>query len=146
VAAGADLVEFDVVDGLLVDHPGEARPDDPPALDDALAYLAGQEIGVHIHLKQEGIEPEGVAPLHRHGLADRVLVSSTKVAALRRLADADPALTRAISYPHDRYGAAGLPWPKPVVRSAAVGLRPAMRVRLPLLLTAARAQVLSVRH
>jgi glycerophosphoryl diester phosphodiesterase len=146
VAAGADLVEFDVAEGLLVDHPGEPRPDVPPALDDALAYLAGQQIGVHIDLKHDGIEPEVAAAVQRYGLADRVLVSSTNVGALRRLADADPALTRAISYPHDRYGAAKMRWPRPVVRGAAAGIRPAMRVRLPRLLSAARAQVLSVHH
>jgi len=146
VAAGADLVEFDVTEGLRIDHPGEPRADDPPALDEALTYLAGQEIGVHIDLKHDGIEPEVAAAVRRHGLADRVLVSSTNVAALRRLAAADPSLTRAISYPNDRYGAAKLSWPRPLVRSAAAGLRPAMRVRLPVLLSAARAHVLSVHH
>ena len=146
VAAGADLVEFDVAEGLVVEHPGEARAVDPPALEEALAYLAGQTIGVHIDLKHDGIEVEVAKAVRRHDLAERVLVSSTSPAALRRLADADPALTRAISYPQDRYGAAGLPWPRPVVRSAAACVRPAMRLRYPFLLSAARAQVLSVHH
>lgn len=147
VAAGADLVEFDVVDGLVLEHPGGDRAGDPPpTLDDALAFLAAQEIGVQIDLKHEGIETDVAAVVRRHGLGDRVIVSSTKTGPLRRLAGVDPGLTRAISYPHDRYGAAGLPWPRAVVRSAAACLRPAMRLRLPPLLGAARAQVLSVRH
>jgi len=146
VAAGADLVEFDVSRGLVLEHPGGVRAEAPPNLDDALAYLAVQEIGVHIDLKGEGIEPDVAAAVRRHGLGDRVIVSSTKTAALRRLAGADPGLTRAISYPHDRYGAAQLPWPRAVVRSGAACLRPVMRMRLPPLLKAARAQVLSVRH
>jgi glycerophosphoryl diester phosphodiesterase len=147
VAAGADLVEFDVADGLVLEHPGGAPAEAPPGLDDALAYLARQKIGVHIDLKREGIEPEVATAVRRHGLGDRVIVSSTKMAALRRLAGADPGLTRAISYPHDRYGAARLPWPRGAVRSgAAACLRPVMRLRLPPLLAAARAQVLSVRH
>jgi len=146
VAAGADLVEFDVAAGLVLDHPGGTPPKDPPTLDDALGFLAGQEIGVHVDLKHDGIEPDVARALRRHGLRDRVIVSSTKLDALCRLADADPDLTRAVSYPHDRYGAAGLPIPRGLVRSAAAGLRPTMRLRLPMLLSAARAQVLSVRH
>jgi len=146
VAAGADLVEFDVAEGLVVEHPGEVRADDPPALEEALGYLAGQTIGIHIDLKHDGIEREVAEAVRRHGLEERVLVSSTSPAALRRLAGVDPALTRAISYPQDRHGAAGLPWPGAVVRTAVACARPAMRVRLPFLLSAARAQVLSVHH
>jgi glycerophosphoryl diester phosphodiesterase len=146
VAAGADLVEFDVAAGLVLEHPGGARAEAPPNLDDALAYLAGQPIGLHIDLKHDGIEPDVACAVRRHGLQDRVIVSSTSAGALRRLAAADPMLCRAISYPHDRYGAAGLPWPRPLVRATAKGLRPAMLLRLPRLLAAGRAQVLSVRH
>jgi glycerophosphoryl diester phosphodiesterase len=146
VASGADLVEFDVAESLLVEHPGTPRAEEPPTLDDALAYLAGQGIGVHIDLKHDGIEAEVARAVRTHDLAERAVVSSTRVAALRRLEQADPSLARAISYPHDRYGAAGLPWPRPVVSSAAACLRPAMRVRLPPLLAATRAQALSVRH
>ncbi len=146
VAAGADMVEFDVSDGLVLAHPGDPPATDPATLDDALGYLAGQSIGVHIDLKHSGIEPAVARAVRRHGLGERVIVSSTEPGALRRLAEADPELTRAISYPNDRYGAAGLPWPRPLVRAAVAGLRPAMRLRLLPLLSSARAQVLSVRH
>ena len=146
VASGADLVEFDVAEGLVVEHPGRPRVQKPPSLDDALDYVAGRGIGVHIDLKHDGIEAEVARAVRRHDLAGRAIVSSTRAEALRRLELADPALARAISYPHDRYGAAGLPWPRPVVSAAAACLRPAMRVRLPPLLAAAKAQALSVRH
>jgi glycerophosphoryl diester phosphodiesterase len=146
VAAGADIVEFDVGAGLVLEHPGRVSAEAPPNLDDALGYLSAQPIGVQIDLKHDGIEPDVAVAVRRHGLRDRVIVSSTRVGALRRLAEADRELTRVISYPHDRYGAAGLPWPRPLVRSAAKGLRPAMLLRLPRLLSAGRAQVLSVRH
>jgi glycerophosphoryl diester phosphodiesterase len=146
VSSGADVVEFDVAEGLVLEHPGGLPAHRPPALDDALAYLAEHAIGVHIDLKHDGIEPGVAAAVRRHDLGGRVVVSSTSVGALRRLEAADPGLSRAISYPHDRYGAAGLPWPRSVVSSAAACLRPAMRVRLPPLLSAARAQALSVRH
>jgi glycerophosphoryl diester phosphodiesterase len=111
-----------------------------------MELLAPHRIGLHIDLKHEGIEREVARAVGRYGLQDRVIVSSTRPGALRRLAEVDPGLTRVISYPHDRYGAAGLPWPRPLVRSAARGLRPAMLLRLPRLLVSARAQVLSVRH
>lgn len=146
VAAGADLVEFDVGPGLVLEHPGVVPIEAPPGLDEALAYLAAQPIGVHIDLKHDGIEPDVVAAVRRHGLAERVVVSSTDARALRRLAEADPGLTRAISYPHDRYGAAGLPWPRAVIRASVACARPVMRLRLPPLLAAARAQALSLRH
>jgi glycerophosphoryl diester phosphodiesterase len=146
VASGADIVEFDVAEGLVLEHPGEVKAERPPALDDALALLAAHPIGVHIDLKDAGIEQGVAQAVRRHGLGERVVVSSTSVGALRRLAAVDPGLARAISYPNDRHGVAGLPWPRSVVSSAAACLRPAMRVRLPPLLAAARAQALSVRH
>jgi glycerophosphoryl diester phosphodiesterase len=146
VASGADIVEFDVAEGLVLEHPGAVPAESPPTLDDALALLAAHPIGVHIDLKHDGIEPGVAEAVRRHGLRERVFASSTSVEALRRLEAADPGLPRAISYPHDRHGVAGLPWPRSVVSSAAALLRPAMRLRLPPLLRAAGAQALSVRH
>jgi glycerophosphoryl diester phosphodiesterase len=146
IGSGADIVEFDVAEGLVLDHPGGVPAKSPPALDDALALLAAHPIGVQIDLKHDGIEPGVAEAVRRHDLGERVVVSSTSAGALRRLERADPALARAISYPNDRYGAAGLPWPRSVVSSAAACLRPAMRLRLPPLLSAAGAQALSVRH
>jgi glycerophosphoryl diester phosphodiesterase len=145
VEAGADLVEFDVGAGLVLGHSG-GPAGDGPNLDNALAYLAGEQIGVHIDLKHDGIERDVAAAVGRHGLEDRVVVSSTRPRALRRLAAAAPGLTRAISYPHDTYGASRLPFPRPLVRASAVGLRPVMRVRLLPLLSSSRAGVLSLRH
>jgi glycerophosphoryl diester phosphodiesterase len=146
IASGADIVEFDVAEGLVLEHPGGIPAESPPALAEALALLAAHSIGVHIDLKHDGIELGVAEAVRRHDLAERVVVSSTSVSALHRLERADPALARAISYPNDRYGAAGLPWPRSVVSSAAACLRPAVRLRLPPLLAAARAQALSVRH
>jgi len=145
VAAGADMVEFDVGEGLVLEHPG-VPSDTPTTLDDALAYLSGETIGVLIDLKHEGIEADVAAAVRRHELGGTVIACSTRPAALRRLESSDPGLIRAISYPYDRHGAAGLPWPRAIVSSGAACLRPAMRARLIPLLRAAAAQVLSVRH
>jgi glycerophosphoryl diester phosphodiesterase len=146
VAAGADLVEFDVVAGLLLGHPGRDAHGAPATLDDALALLARKGVGAHVDLKLVGVEAEIVAAVRRHGLEERTVVSSTWAHSLRRLAHDAPGLTRAISYPRDRVGASNVRWPKPVVAASAACLRPAMRVRLVPLLGAARAGVLSLHH
>jgi glycerophosphoryl diester phosphodiesterase len=151
VAAGADAVEFDVerrVDGsaLVLGHPGVASVAATPGLDDALAYLETQTIGVHIDLKLLGAERELAASVRAHGLGMRTVVSSTWARSLRRLAAEAPELTRAISYPRDRYGAAGIPWPRPLVRASAAALRAAMGLRTPLLLAAAAGEALSLHH
>ena len=151
VAAGADLVEFDVERGvddasLVIGHPGVATEGDPVGLDDALAYLATEATGVHVALKLAGAERELGSAVRAHGVGGRTIVSTTWARSLRALAVEAPELTRAISYPRDRYGAAGIPWPGPVVRAAAAALRSAMRVRAPLLLAAAGADALSLHH
>ena len=151
VAAGADLVEFDVDKGaddaaLVIGHPGVADVGAALGLGDALAYLASQAIGVHVDLKLVGAEREIAAAVHAHGLGERTVVSSTWAHSLRRLAAEAPELTRAISYPRDRYGASGIPWPRPVVRASAAALRAAMVLRAPLLLAAAGGDALSLHH
>jgi glycerophosphoryl diester phosphodiesterase len=146
VAAGADLVEFDVCEGLVLGHPGKELHGEPPTLDDALELLAAKGVGAHVDLKLEGVEAEVAAAVRRHGLEHRALVSTTWARSLRRLAHADPALTRAISYPRDRYGASNVVWPKTFVAASSACLRPAMRLRLPPLLSAAHAGVLSLHH
>jgi glycerophosphoryl diester phosphodiesterase len=146
VTAGADLVEFDVGEGLVLRHPGGLERAEPPTLDEALEYLAAHAVGAHIDLKHDGIEPAVVAAVRRHGFEERALVSSTRADALRRIADEAPELTRAISYPYDRYGASAVHWPRSIVAGGVACVRPVMRVRLPPLLDRARASVLSVRH
>jgi len=151
VGAGADLVEFDIDRGaddsaLVIGHPGVAATGAALELDDALAYLASQSIGVHVDLKLVGAEREIAAAVRAHGLGERTLVSSTWARSLRRLAAEAPELTRAISYPRDRYGASGIAWPRPVVHASATALRCAMGVRAPLLLAAADGNALSLHH
>ena len=146
VAAGADLVEFDVGLGLILGHPGEALDDEPPALDDALGYLAPLGVGIHIDLKARGIEPEVAAAIRRHGVGDRVVVSSPSPAALRRMAGGAGEAARALTYPQDRHGASQVPWPGPVIRASAAALRSAMPVRARLLLAAGPIEALSMHH
>jgi glycerophosphoryl diester phosphodiesterase len=151
VAAGADLVEFDVERraddaALVLGHPGVAPAGAALELDAALAYLESQPIGVHVDLKLVGAERELAASVRAHGVGERTVVTSTWARSLRRLATEAPELTRAISYPRDRYGASVIPWPRPVVRASAAALRAAMGLRAPLLLTAAAGDALSLHH
>jgi glycerophosphoryl diester phosphodiesterase len=144
VAVGADLLEFDVVEGLVLGHPGVETAGPPPTLDDALAYIASTEAGAHIDLKLEGAEAEVAAAVRRHGLAGRALASSNSSASLRRLAEMAPELTLALGYPEDRHGVSRVPWPGQVVAVSIAAVGPALRLRLPRLLAAARAEVLSL--
>lgn len=146
VAAGADAIEFDVGRDLVVTHSERERPERDLALGDALAFVAENEVAVLVDLKHPGIERDVAAALRRHGLLERAFVSSTSPAGLRRLAAADGAVTRSISYPNDRYRVSRFAWPRPVASGSAAAARAAMPLRVPLLLGAARADALTLHH
>jgi glycerophosphoryl diester phosphodiesterase len=146
VAVGADLVEFDVSPGLVVAHsPGEAGPA-PLALDEALAFLAGHDVGLHVDVKDRGYEADVLAALRRHDLLDRTVISTAWAGTAREVARLEPALPRAIGYPRDRYGASRLPWPKPLTVAGAALLRAVTPLRIPPLLRWAHADALSLHH
>ncbi len=144
VAAGVDLVEFDVSDGLILGHSSSEIPDDAASLDDALDFLRAHGVGAHVDVKHIGIEARVVDALGRHGLLERAVVSSTARRTLRRVARIAPGLSRAIGYPNDRFGVSGVQMPGPVIASSAALLRAVMPVRVPLLLWASRANVLAL--
>jgi glycerophosphoryl diester phosphodiesterase len=146
VAAGADLVEFDISPGLRLGHSELELPGDAIDLDTALAYLGGQRPGVHLDVKLPGYEAEVVAAIYRHGLEERSVVSTAFAATSRSIALLAPGLPRAIGYPRDRLGVARAPWPRVLTRAGAAALRQAMPLRVPVLLRAARANVLSLHH
>jgi glycerophosphoryl diester phosphodiesterase len=142
VTAGADIVEFDVDEGLAVGHPGEPRTG--LTLGHALDFLAGTAIGIQLDLKLTGAEAEIAALVEERGLTERVVVSSNWARSLRAFATDAPGIARAISYPRDRTGAGGLPWPRAVVRASVAAVRPYMLARLPRLLSAGRADAISL--
>ena len=146
VAAGADLVEFDVGPDLRLAHSAHERPSVVVTLDEALSFLAAAGVGAHVDAKAPGYEPAIVEAIRAHGLEGRAVVSTAFAETPRRLAALEPRLPRAIGYPHDRYRVSRFRWPKPVARAGAFALRQAMPVRLPLLLRGARANVLSLHH
>lgn len=143
IAAGVDLVEFDVSPGLVVTHdPGAAGP----PLDDVLALVARSGAGAHADLKAPGYEEDVVEALERHGLRRRAVVSTAYAGIGRRVRALAPELPVAIGYPRDRYGVSRLRWPGLLVAPGAAALRAAMPLRIPLLLAAARADVLALHH
>jgi glycerophosphoryl diester phosphodiesterase len=146
VAAGAELVEFDVGESLVLGHSSLELPDEPISLDDALAFLAAHGVGALVDLKDVGIEEEIVAAIRRHDLTGSVVVSTVSPASLRRIAALAPELGRAITYPHDRHGISGFPWPRALTRGGAGALRAAMPLRVPPLLRRAHANALSLHY
>jgi glycerophosphoryl diester phosphodiesterase len=146
VDAGADLVEFDVSPGLLVAHSPDEAPERPLRLEEALAYLADERIGLHLDVKLPGYERGVVEALQRSGLASRALVSTAYPSMARTFAELAPEVPCAIGYPRDRYGAARFTWPPVLTAAGAASLRAVMPARIPLLLRQARATVLALHH
>ena len=144
IAAGADVVEFDISPGLRVGHSLDELPQDGLSLDEALEFLGGHEIGLHLDIKTPGYEDDVLAAVNRHGLWDRAYVSTAFAATGRRVAAAAPGCTIAIGYPRDRVGISKLGWPPALTRAGAAVLRRVMPVRVPLLLRFARANALSL--
>jgi glycerophosphoryl diester phosphodiesterase len=146
VAAGADLVEFDVGPDLLLAHSAREAPEEDVTLDDALEYLNAQGVGIHVDVKQPGYEEQVVDALRSHDIVERSVVSTAFPVTLRRIRALLPDVSRAIGYPRDRYGVSRVHWPSALVRPGAVALRAAMPARLPLLMRASEADVLALHH
>jgi glycerophosphoryl diester phosphodiesterase len=140
---GCDLVEFDVhdLDGTLVlvhDRPAGQAPA-LPTLDEALAFLAATEAGVHLDLKAAGAEAPIAEALRRHGLVERTVVSSFRPETLRALAAAEPGVRLGLTYPEDRRGLGQRRAVAPLVGPALAAMRAALPFRLSRLLAGAGA-------
>lgn len=147
IEAGVDAVEFDVLaarGGLLLAHSADEIPAGAATLDDALAFLAGSEVGLHVDVKGEGSEAAIVEALRRHGLLERAFVSSVRARSLRAFAAAAPELPRALTYPEDRFGVSRLPGASPVVSLGLAAARRLLPLRLARLLRRAQANVASL--
>jgi glycerophosphoryl diester phosphodiesterase len=146
LAAGADLVEFDVSPGLRLAHSGHEVPDEELSLDDALELLAASGAGLHVDVKLPGYEHDVLAAIGRHRVEQRALLSTAYAVTSRRFAALAPRLPVAIGYPRDRLGVSSIGWPRAFQRSGAAALRAAMPARIPLLLRRSRATTLSLHH
>lgn len=172
VEGGVDVVEIDVLalsDGTLVlahsdsllavsqgavsgrvrDRPlarlREVAPE-VATLDDALAFLAEQTVGVQVDVKAWGSEEAIAAALRRHDLVGRSFVSSASIRTLRAFAGLDPGLPRALTYPDDRYGISSRRFVEPFVAPALLAMRRALPYRLGRWLRAARADAATLHY
>jgi len=174
VAARVDLIEFDVLSlaggELVVAHShdlhelshgavrgtvgsmalADLRTLCPqlPTLDEALTFFAEEahEVGVHVDLKSPSAV-EGVAQaLGRVGLAERSLVSSFHLGALRRFAHLEPRVRTGASFPRDRLGIDGRRGLGPLVNGGLRALRPLTPALVGALLARAQATVLVLHH
>ena len=146
VAARVDLVEFDISPGLRLGHSLDELPPEEVSLDEALEFLKGHGVGVHLDVKLPGYEDDVLEAIRRHGVGERAVVSTSFAVTVRRFARLAPELPRAIGYPRDRLGVSNLSWPRPIQRAGAAALRQAMPIRIPVLLRWARANTLSLHH
>ena len=146
VAARVDLVEFDISPGLRLGHSLAELPPEEVSLDDALEFLKGHGVGVHLDVKLPGYEHDVLEAIRRHDVGERAVVSTSFAVTVRRFARLAPELPRAIGYPRDRLGVSNLSWPRPMQQAGAAALRQAMPVRIPVLLRWARANTLSLHH
>lgn len=141
---GCDLVEFDVQDlegTLVLAHDPPAGPaSDLPTLDEALAFLAGTEAGVHLDLKARAAEDAVAEALRRHGLVERTVVSSFRPETLRALAAAEPGVRLGLTYPEDRRGLGQRRAVAPFVGLALAAMRAALPLRVSGLLAGAGAR------
>jgi glycerophosphoryl diester phosphodiesterase len=137
-SCGADVVELDVLDGLVVAH-GPEVPVDAPRLDEALALAASLGLAVQVDVKLRGLEAGVAVALRRHGLLERSFVSSFSLPILVAFAAVEPRLPRAFTYPKDRLGVTGSRVLGPVTKPALAALRALLPRRLPRWLRAAGA-------
>ncbi|HEY4621751.1 MAG TPA: glycerophosphodiester phosphodiesterase [Gaiellaceae bacterium] len=174
LAAGVDLIEFDVLElkggELVLAHSndlaevshGAARgtvrdrtlaglrdvAPELPTLDEALAFFAeeGESVGVHLDLKTPGAEQKVAGALDRFGLVERTLVSSFHVGSVRTLSRIDPRVRTGISFPEDRLGIYGRRGFGPVIRAGLRVLRPVTPALVGQLLARSCATVLALHH
>jgi glycerophosphoryl diester phosphodiesterase len=142
---GVDGIEFDVVpteDGLGVAHDFGA-PDTPP-LDDTLEFLASRGTILQVDLKAYGQEAELVDALRRHDVLGRTVISSYHLRSLRALADLEPSLPRAFTYPEDKLGLARHRALTIVIRGGLQVMRRTLPRRIGAMLTRAQVSALTL--
>ncbi|HEY2371039.1 MAG TPA: glycerophosphodiester phosphodiesterase [Gaiellaceae bacterium] len=145
VEDGVDVVELDVIGGLLVAH-SPADASSAPSLDDELERLAARGLAVQLDVKEAGLGAGVAAALSRHGLKERSFVSTPSRSILREFAAVAPALPRSLSYPADRLGLSGRAAAAPLVRAALAAGRLALPARLPHLLRSVGASAATLDH
>jgi glycerophosphoryl diester phosphodiesterase len=125
---------------LTLDEVRRAAPD-LPTLDEALAFFAGEAVGVHVDVKARRGGGEIASALRDHDLASRAVVSSFWPDTLRDVRATVPDLSTALTYPEDRHGLARRRALAPLVVPSVLLLGRALPRRLPRWLARTRVEV-----
>ncbi|HWH45104.1 MAG TPA: glycerophosphodiester phosphodiesterase [Thermoleophilaceae bacterium] len=134
LAAGVDMIEFDVVRlrdrRLVLAHDWEdAAAREPLTLEEGLDLFAGEAyagVELDVDLKLPGFEREVMDGLAERGLVDRSLVSTQYVESLDRIGEITPGARRGWSVPKVRRD-----YTKGPLAPFAYGVARVMRARLP---------------
>jgi glycerophosphoryl diester phosphodiesterase len=145
VSDGVDVVELDVIGGLLVAH-SRAESDGAPTLDEELERVAGRGLSVQLDVKEPGVAVDVGAAVRRYGLEERSFVSTPSSSILREFAAAVPALPRSLSYPADRFRLSGREAAAPLVQAALAAGRLALPAQLPRRLRSVAASAVTLDH
>jgi glycerophosphoryl diester phosphodiesterase len=150
LAHGVDAVEFDVVDPgegpLVVAHSRREVAPGRPTLDEAVEFLAGRGVLLHVDLKLSTRLEEVAEALARHGVEERTVVSSFHRPSLHALAAHAPSVRIGFTYPEDRLGVSKRPVLGPAIRIGAAALRRSVAARVPAMLERAGAEALMLQH
>lgn len=108
LAAGVDMVEFDIVPApgdpgrLILAHDHRHDVGSAPTLEEGLAHFASEAfdgIELDVDLKRPGYEAEVVSALARYGLGSRSLISTQYPRSLDVVQRLDPSIRRGWSVP-----------------------------------------------
>jgi glycerophosphoryl diester phosphodiesterase len=135
LAAGVDMIEFDVLPalcgrGLVMAHDRPGLMGAPLPLDRGLEHLASPRfagIDLDVDMKLPGYELSVLAALRAHGLLRRSLVSTVYPASLAVLREAEPPLRLGWSVPKLRHD----PFRNPLLLPVAAVVLQAARLELP---------------
>jgi glycerophosphoryl diester phosphodiesterase len=150
LASGVDTIEFDVLDRgdgpLVLGHSLAELGREPATLDEALAFLAGRDVSLHVDLKLTTRLDEVAGALVRHGIEERAVVSSFHLASLAAFARHAPQIPIGFTYPEDRYGVSRHRVFQPAIRVGILAARRALAVRIPGMIERAGASALMLHH
>ena len=174
VAAGVDLVEFDVFElgsgDLVVAHSNdlsevshgvahgtvrafsldELRRASPelPTFEEALAFFVDEApgVGLHVDLKVQGRERDVLAALRRLGLSERSVVSTFYVRSARALARMGEDIRPVVSLPRSLGPIGETGRGAPLARAGLGALRLALPLLVPLVLAYTGARGIALHH
>jgi glycerophosphoryl diester phosphodiesterase len=174
LAAGVDLVEFDVLEleggELVVAHSDDLHEVSHgahegtvcdrsleslrelcphlPTLDEALVFFADEarQLGAHLDLKLRGREADVVAALHRHDLHERSFVSSFSFRSARALSRIHPRVRAGITFPRDVLGIGEDGRGAPVARAGLAAVRRVMPLLASSVISLAHGSALVLHH